>query len=228
MVRQLQEETDRAEQALLVTAATPEENAARLDLERRRAFGRFDAALDRAKWGPTWLSRPEIAGVVLDNLHYWNGRRFALDVFCIMSNHVHAVFAPLQDTGGAVALARIMHALKRYTAERANSLLGREGQFWQHESYDHVVRDEPELDRIRHYVLNNPITAGLVDEPEAWPYSWASWWDGKRSGRSSAVRDSERLERFAKSFNKGNAALVMPAGEVVLRPGESKSEEAEE
>ncbi|MAU00364.1 MAG: hypothetical protein CL608_24750 [Anaerolineaceae bacterium] len=62
-----------------------------------------------------------------------------------------------------------MHSLKRYTAVEANKVLGRQGQFWQHESYDHIVRDEAELQRIRQYVLNNPVKAGLVDSAEQWP-----------------------------------------------------------
>ena len=47
---------------------------------------------------------------------------------------------------------------------------GIQGQFWQHESYDHVVRDEAELLRIRRYVLNNPVRAGLVQQWDEWPW----------------------------------------------------------
>jgi hypothetical protein len=49
-----------------------------------------------------------------------------------------------------------MPALKRYTADKANRLLARTGQFWQHESYDHVIRTDEELVHYRSYVLNNP------------------------------------------------------------------------
>lgn len=65
-----------------------------------------------------------------------------------------------------------MHSLKRYTAVEANKLLGRQGQFWQHESYDHVVRDEAELNRVRDYVLKNPVKVGLVESPAEWPWSY--------------------------------------------------------
>jgi hypothetical protein len=46
-------------------------------------------------------------------------------------------------------------------------MLGRQGDFWQHESYDHVVRDEAELARIVEYVRLNPARAGL---PGEWVY----------------------------------------------------------
>ena len=90
-----------------------------------------------------------------------------------MSNHVHVVFVPLEnDDESYHSLSAIMHSLKRHTARQANKCLGRKGQFWQHESYDHIVRDEAELQRIRLYVLNNPVRAGLVDEWRQWPWSY--------------------------------------------------------
>lgn len=172
----LQEEAEQIEKEVLASA--PEEDRAKLLYrERRRAFGRIDAALDTADTGPTWLKNQDVASIVVESLHHLNGQYYELDTFCVMSNHVHVVFTPLRDDDGEhLALQRIMHSFKRYTARKANQVLGREGQFWQHESYDHVVRDEDELNRIRQYVLNNPVKAGLVDQPEAWPYNWAKWW----------------------------------------------------
>ena len=66
-----------------------------------------------------------------------------------------------------------MHSLKSYTANRANEVLGRSGQFWQHESYDHWVRDTDELCRIAEYISLNPVKAGLVTRPEEWYFSSA-------------------------------------------------------
>src|ERR1017187_8422271 len=61
---------------------------------------------------------------------------------------------------------------KGYTAREANRLLGRTGQpFWQ-ESYDHAVRDERESDRIKGYIENNLLKAGLVANAE--DYLWSS------------------------------------------------------
>ncbi len=66
-----------------------------------------------------------------------------------------------------------MHSLKRYTARECNGLLGRSGAFWQPESYDRLVRNEAELERIVHYVEHNPVTAGLCERPEDWLFSSA-------------------------------------------------------
>ena len=40
--------------------------------------------------------------------------------------------------------------------------------FWQHESYDHWVRDDEELERIVAYIAANPVKANLVRQPQDW------------------------------------------------------------
>ncbi|MDP2934099.1 MAG: transposase, partial [bacterium] len=93
--------------------------------------------------------------------------------FCIMPNHVHCVFTPLPKSGETYySMSNILHSLKRHTALRANQILERQGGFWQHENYDHVVRGEKEFNRIVDYVLNNPVSAGLVSSREEWKWSY--------------------------------------------------------
>ena len=145
-------------------------------LAHKRLFGRWDACLDSMTEGPHWLTIPEVAQIVVDSLHHFDGERYLLDCFCLMSNHTHLTLQPLEKEPGVYyALSSIMHSLKRYTAVEANKVLSRQGQFWQHESYDHIVRDEAELQRIRQYVLNNPVKAGLADSPEEWRWSYSRW-----------------------------------------------------
>ncbi|HVN54982.1 MAG TPA: hypothetical protein VMT46_11685 [Anaerolineaceae bacterium] len=77
-----------------------------------------------------------------------------------------------------VSLAKYMHSLKGYTGKMANKILGRNGDFWQHESYDHVVWDQAELRRIVEYVLENPVKAGLVLDQGDWKWSFFNGdWD---------------------------------------------------
>jgi hypothetical protein len=65
-----------------------------------------------------------------------------------------------------------MQNLKWYTAVIANHVLDWERQFWQHDSYDHLVRKEEPLTRIIFYVLQNPMKAGLVAMWQPWPWSY--------------------------------------------------------
>ncbi len=143
--------------------------------EYRRAFGRFDQELDRAEVGPAWLKNEELARLMVDSLHHRDGKEYHLLAYCIMPNHIHVVFAPwIDEHGEPVALERIMHSYKRYTAQQANRILQREGEFWQHESYDHVVRNTDELARIVAYVANNPVKAGLVQRRDEWPWTYVN------------------------------------------------------
>jgi REP element-mobilizing transposase RayT len=66
----------------------------------------------------------------------------------------------------------ILENLKWYTALNANRRLGRKGAFWQHESYDHVIRDAAELDRTIEYVLMNPVKAGFCKDWRDWKWSY--------------------------------------------------------
>lgn len=76
----------------------------------------------------------------------------------------------LPEDDGAV-LSVIMQSLKGYTARQCNLALGRAGAFWQHESFDHVVRREGQSGRIIEYVLNNPVKAGLARHQNEWKWS---------------------------------------------------------
>ncbi|MCP4108726.1 MAG: hypothetical protein GY749_24795 [Desulfobacteraceae bacterium] len=172
VLHKLMQESAEAEKRLS-EISEPQKRAKEMYLEQRRQFGRWDTALAQSKSGPFWLQQPEIAQTVTNSLHYLDKRVYALDTYCVMPNHVHTVFTPLKkDDGSYHALSSIMHSLKRHTAKEANKHLKREGQFWEHENYDHVVRDEAELGRIVQYIINNPVKAGLVETWEAWPWTY--------------------------------------------------------
>lgn len=70
------------------------------------------------------------------------------------------------------SLAAIMHRIKRRSARKGNEVLNRVGEFWEHESYDHYIRDDEEWQRTIAYVLNNPVKAGLVADWKEWKWSY--------------------------------------------------------
>lgn len=159
---------------MLAKRSSAECEQLRLEAFRRR-FRELERCLDGAETGPLWLKDAHLAGLVADSIHYRAGQVYRLDAFCVMANHVHLVFAPLPFGEGYYSLAKILHSLKLYTARRVNLLLKRQGRFWQHESFDHYVRDSDEHQRIVAYVLNNPVKAGLVPSWRDWPYSYRRW-----------------------------------------------------
>ena len=167
----------------LETIADPGQRYEQALIQQENLFQLWDDALDDATTGPFWLAEPAIANLVTEALHHRHGQVYDLEAFCVMPNHVHAVFTPLIKPDGTYhSLASIMHSLKLWTGRNANELLGRRGDFWQHENYDHVVRNEVALIQIVRYVLNNPAKAGLINAPELWPWSYY-----KNSGQSSPM-----------------------------------------
>jgi len=171
-LQQLLEEQERTEKRL-ARIGDPAERARQAHRMRRHMFGKSDKALDSAECGPFWLRDGRIAALVAESLHHLDNRRYTLEAFCIMPNHVHSVFTPLEKGDGTYySMSSIQHSLKRHTALHANRILERKGDFWQHENYDHVVRDEREFNRIVAYVLNNPVSAGLVSTPAEWKWSY--------------------------------------------------------
>ncbi len=160
---------------------------------RRHIHGLTERALDTIRTGPQYLAHSTIATIVADNLFEHMDRLYRLWAFVVMTNHVHILIEPLAVAAGsdtAVALSRIMHSLKSYTATKANGLLGRRGAFWQDESYDHWIRNAAESSRVVEYIEQNPVKAGLVAAADDWPWSSASF-DRGQDGACSCTRISE-------------------------------------
>jgi len=90
-----------------------------------------------------------------------------LDEFIIMPNHIHGIIfivgaiheLPLQQQyRRKMLLPKIIGYFKMKTAKQVNQVLNRSGQpFWQRNYYEHIIRNENELNRIREYIQNNPL-----------------------------------------------------------------------
>ncbi|MEP6743776.1 MAG: hypothetical protein ABJB61_14860 [bacterium] len=152
-------------------------------------FAKFEVILAGAKDGPLWLNDERVAGIVADSLHYRDGKVYRLDAFSIMPNHVHTVFKPLsiirdgsQKNLALIgadpsdleyhSLAKIRQSLKGYTSYKTNRILGRQEEFWAHESYDHYVRDDEEWQRLIRYTVNNPVKAGYRKHWREWKWNY--------------------------------------------------------
>lgn len=120
--------------------------------------------------GACWLRRKDVATLVANALYSFDGDRYTLQGFVVMPNHVHLLVTPQ----GSYTLSSILHSWKSYTANEANRILGRSGEFWQQESYDHIVRDDADFERILQYIIDNPVQAGLCSTPEEWPFLYVA------------------------------------------------------
>lgn len=92
-------------------------------------------------------------------------REIALDAFVVMPNHLHGIVAVDQSVHPAGSapgrrnrsLGSLINGFKAATTRRLNELRGTVGaSVWQRNYYEHVVRNEGELNRIREYIALNP------------------------------------------------------------------------
>lgn len=109
--------------------------------------------------GECLLGCPEISKIVTECLCHFDGKRYALDRFVVMPNHVHTILAPL----GSHSLSKIMQTWKSFTSHEINKRLNRAGKLWQDESFDHIVRSAAQLDFYRKYIDENPNKAKLAE-----------------------------------------------------------------
>jgi REP element-mobilizing transposase RayT len=104
-----------------------------------------------------WLAIPD---------HFGN---VELDVFVVMPNHVHGIIvitevgathaSPLRIPNGPNprSIGAVRGSFKSGASRRINEIRATPGQTcWQRNYYEHVIRDDAELDRIREYIKMNP------------------------------------------------------------------------
>ena len=129
------------------------------------------------------------AGRIVQAIWHRLSNRFAnveLDALVVMPNHVHAVITIVDGTdvgaglalpGGEAAggtanlrpttLGDIVGAFKSLSAINVNRLLVRSGPVRQRNYYEHIIRDETSLNRIRDYIAINPSQWHLdTENPE--------------------------------------------------------------
>lgn len=160
-------------------------------------FRKIEESLHSPENKIQYLAEPEIAELVSDSIKFFDGKKFNLIAFTILSNHFHIIAEPIsinfidkertkkvlndgsdaemQQQEGSVTFVEvenIMRSIKDFTENRANELLGRKGEFWENESFDYAVGDKETLLEIIEYILDHPVKAGLCDSPEHYPWNY--------------------------------------------------------
>jgi REP element-mobilizing transposase RayT len=80
-----------------------------------------------------------------------------LDEFVIMPNHIHGIIQ--LTTSGEKPLSEIIQSFKTSSARRINQLRDSRGiPVWQRNYYEHIIRNDEALQKIRKYIVNNPLS----------------------------------------------------------------------
>jgi putative transposase len=119
---------------------------------------------------------PELVEIVDKEWRRIHGRfpTVTTDEYVIMPNHLHGIIVIDNESGypQGVSLPNNEHGLPNlgaiigsYKSLCANAWLklikfrdiNARGKFWQSNYYEHVIRNEEELNRIRNYIADNPL-----------------------------------------------------------------------
>lgn len=124
--------------------------------DREKLFGEIDEAIIRLNE----------AGQMIDQ--EWNQipkryRCVILDKYVIMPNHLHGILQILSEENDGNTSFEIIGAFKSITTNgyincvKQNNWPPFRKRLWQLRYHDRIIRDEDELNRIRKYIIENPL-----------------------------------------------------------------------
>lgn len=156
---------------------------------------RIAAYLD-AGHGSCILRVPELAKLVQDTFLHFHGQRYHLHAWCVMPNHVHVLFKPMNGW----SMSKIVASWKSYTGRRISAYAkgngmpgglsatlvraepsngsatlerGEPSRVWHREYWDRYIRDHAHYVNVVRYIHENPVKAKLVAKAADWRWSSA-------------------------------------------------------
>jgi putative transposase len=102
----------------------------------------------------------EIVGGLRETGAFW------LFGYVVMPTHLHLLLKP-----HGLGLSGLMDELKGLTGKRILRERQIRGPLWQPRYFDNIIRRVRDFWQKLEYIHNNPVAAGLVASPQAWPWS---------------------------------------------------------
>ena len=103
-------------------------------------------------YGGCVLSNAQCRQFVEEALFFNDKQTYHLHAFVIMPNHVHILLSPI----GENSVVSIVSKLKRYSSRMIKQCLGTDGNVWQREMFDRMMRGEDDFAHKLAYIVNNP------------------------------------------------------------------------
>ena len=131
-----------------------------------------------------------------------------LYAYTLMANHVHLLLqAPHTDP-----LARPLRWLFRETTRAWQRAHGRQGHFWERRYWACLVEDDRYALAALRYVDRNPVRAGLVEDPAAYPWSsCAAYANGAPNPLITFHPSYLALSRYPKVRQRHYRSLLAPS-----------------
>ena len=123
--------------------------------------------------GTCLLGIGAFAKTLVEALHYFNRQKYLLRAWVVMPNHVHILIHREADLGEIVTSWKT--SVSRFASTREAELLfgaPLPNPLWQREYFDRLIRDEEHFIKVKNYIHQNPVRAGLSTTPES--FKWSS------------------------------------------------------
>ena len=88
----------------------------------------------------------------------------SLDRWIVMPNHLHGILWLEENNSNDKSLSTIMCSFKSNSTSQARKVFGPKINLWQRGFYEHIIRDEKDLFRIRQYIEDNPMQWTIDEE----------------------------------------------------------------
>jgi REP element-mobilizing transposase RayT len=131
--------------------------------------GNVGVALLGDPFNVSYIELSTLGKIVLQNIEYIdkNFGNYNSDYFCIMPNHIHLLIrkldvsydlehgsprsaTPTNPHQTNQTVPQLINAFKSITSKQAGF------SFWQRNYYEHIIRNEAEINEIRKYIEENP------------------------------------------------------------------------
>ena len=121
---------------------------------------------------------------------YWlrkGAEKYGCDIhtYVLMTNHVHLLLTP----HGKTSASALMQSLGRRYVQYVNRVYKRSGTLWEGRFKASLVNAEEYLLLCYRYIELNPVRAGMVQDPGAYP--WSSYRSHGLGERDALIRDHE-------------------------------------
>jgi len=129
-------------------------------LNKEWVFGNIDKGI--------YIPNEVFCQLVIDDLNFYRKKfQFQLHGYVIMPDHFHGIITVSNKEN----ISEIMRDLKSHVSFEINEVLKRKGEFWQHDFYEHGIRNEKDFEEKLNYIHLNPVRVHLVEDAADFKYS---------------------------------------------------------
>jgi putative transposase len=89
------------------------------------------------------------------------------DTWVLMPNHLHGILWLNNDYSKVKSLGKVVAAFKAMSTSQTRQFVDHKMKLWQRDFFEHIIRDQNDLFRLRQYISDNPTQWTIdVENPD--------------------------------------------------------------